>query len=54
MNNTIKHLPNGDFEVEKKEDKGVCECVIPEPRGKCSENGILTYCSKCLRDYRVR
>jgi hypothetical protein len=29
--------------------KRVCECKIPEPRIKNSENGISSYCNKCSK-----
>ena len=29
--------------------KRVCECKIPEPKIKNSENGISTYCGKCSK-----
>tara|TARA_R110001606_G_C15082412_1_gene617432 strand:+ start:321 stop:557 length:237 start_codon:yes stop_codon:yes gene_type:complete len=28
-----------------------CTCKIPEPEGKCSENGISYYCGKCAKEY---
>jgi len=26
-----------------------CVCKIPEPQMKCSENGVIGYCVKCLK-----
>lgn len=28
-----------------------CECAIPEPQSKCSENGVSAYCGKCGKNY---
>ena len=32
-------------------DVSSCNCKIPEPIGKCSENGVVSYCKKCLKNY---
>ena len=32
----------------------ICECKIPKPITKCSENGIVTYCKNCLQDYKQK
>lgn len=29
-----------------------CECKIPEPQIKVSENGIYSYCKKCCKNYK--
>ena len=34
-----------------KNQSANCTCKIPEPKGKCSENGIDVYCSKCGKRY---
>jgi len=31
--------------------KNICNCEIPEPRTKVSENGITGYCEKCCKEY---
>lgn len=28
-----------------------CQCAIPKPQSKNSENGINTYCANCGKDY---
>ena len=37
--------------LTKTEQQANCICKIPEPTGKCSENGIDVYCSKCGKSY---
>ena len=37
--------------LTKKEKSANCNCEIPEPKGKCSENGIDVYCGKCGKSY---
>ena len=32
-------------------EKYKCKCKKPQPTTKCSENGIITYCKKCIKDY---
>ena len=29
-----------------------CECKIPDPQIKVSENGIDSYCKKCCKNYK--
>lgn len=29
-----------------------CSCKVPDPRIKCSENGVYAYCVKCGKNYR--
>lgn len=35
--------------LTKTEKSANCNCEIPQPKGKCSENGIDSYCIKCLK-----
>jgi hypothetical protein len=35
----------------QQSELNLCNCKIPEPTGKCSENGIISYCKKCLKNY---
>lgn len=58
MNDTIHHLDNGDFEVDKtsssdtkSKEVNTCQCLDSKPIMKCSENGIYSYCVKCLKGY---
>ncbi len=37
--------------LTKKEKFANCNCKIPKPKGKCSENGIDVYCIKCGKHY---
>jgi len=39
------------LQIYKKEKSANCNCEIPEPKGKCSENGIDVYCNKCGKSY---
>ena len=59
MNNTIKHLDNGDFEVEQPsgevvpvEVKDTCQCLNAKPIMKCSENGVSAYCGGCSKGFK--
>ena len=38
--------------IYPKPKYNICDCGIPEPIGKCSENGIESYCKKCLKEYK--
>ena len=33
-------------------EKEKCSCKTPEPRTKVSENGIYSYCIKCVKTYQ--
>lgn len=33
-------------------DNKYCECVFPELRTKCSENGIYSYCLTCVKEIK--
>ena len=35
--------------LTKTEKSANCNCEIPQPKGKCSENGIDVYCSNAVR-----
>lgn len=37
---------------EMKTKMNQCKCKIPEPRIKCSENGIDSYCDNCSKDIK--
>lgn len=37
--------------MNTKENESKCCCPQPYPETKCSENGIITYCRKCLKEY---
>jgi len=39
------------LQIYKTEKSANCTCKIPEPKGKCSENGIDVYCNKCGKRY---
>jgi hypothetical protein len=55
MNDKIHHDGKGGFETESFRVKSfrVCDCVLPEPRMKCSENGTGSYCAKCSGVFKV-
>jgi len=46
-----KYWINELLEIYKKEKSANCNCEIPQPKGKCSENGIDVYCNKCGKSY---
>lgn len=50
MNNV--NSPNGQGGFQSGSFR-VCDCAVPEPRMKCSENGNTSYCAKCSRSCRV-
>jgi len=33
-------------------EQQICTCKNPEPRTKCSENGISSYCNNCCKEYK--
>jgi len=34
---------------QEEPSNDVCECKIPQPQIKVSENGTYAYCTKCIR-----
>jgi hypothetical protein len=34
---------------QEEPSNDMCECKIPQPQIKVSENGIYAYCTKCIR-----
>jgi hypothetical protein len=32
----------------------MCECKIPQPQIKVSENGTYAYCTKCIRTIKTK
>jgi len=49
MNNV--NSPNGQGGFQSGSFR-LCDCAIPEPRMKCSENGNTSYCAICSRGLR--
>lgn len=54
MNDKIYPDGKGGFETEsfRRSKLRICECLVPEIRTKCSENGISSYCLKCSKSIK--
>jgi hypothetical protein len=48
MNNV--NSPNGQGGFQSGSFR-VCDCAVPEPRMKCSENGNTSYCGICSKSF---
>lgn len=47
---TIKQGRCSCYLQSKESLSNFCYCEVPEVRSKCSENGIESYCIKCLKN----
>ena len=46
LNKLCKQVRKEQYDIH---NVSKCTCKIPEPKVKCSENGINAYCCKCAK-----
>ena len=45
----INHLRHQREMKQEEPSNDMCECKVPQPQIKVSENGTYAYCTKCIR-----